>query len=304
MKLRWLSSGALCVADTCCQQTGSDSHAKANDLSATLLSCLATPALAVDPTPSSDATAMGNALTGTGFHLTGATLTTDTQNGFFTNGSAIGINQGVVLTTGSLNCVGNSNTSGSCTGGGSGSTLDLTFTLDSSSLFFNYVFGSEEYNEYVGSGFNDFFQLLLNGPGFSNVNLAQIPGGGGPVTIDNVNNGSNSTFYNDNAGGAFAFELDGFTDVLTASASGLTPGESYTLSFIIGDVGDLMMIWPCSSRVGPLALSRHPRVQCRNRPPGRRCSLASGRSVRCFGAANPNVRRSSRPDSPLSNRMA
>jgi len=207
-------------------------------LSATLLSCLATPALAVDPTPSSDATAMGNALTGTGFHLTGATLTTDTQNGFFTNGSAIGINQGVVLTTGSLNCVGNSNTSGSCTGGGSGSTLDLTFTLDSSSLFFNYVFGSEEYNEYVGSGFNDFFQLLLNGPGFSNVNLAQIPGGGGPVTIDNVNNGSNSTFYNDNAGGAFAFELDGFTDVLTASASGLTPGESYTLSFIIGDVGD------------------------------------------------------------------
>jgi hypothetical protein len=202
------------------------------------LACLATPALAVDPTPSSDATAMGNALSGTGFHLTGATLTTDTQNGFFTNGSAIGINQGVVLTTGSLGCVGNSNTVGSCTGAGAGSTLNLAFTLDSDSLFFNYVFGSEEYNEYVGSSYNDFFQLLLNGPGFTNVNLAQVPGGGGPVTINNVNNGSNSAFYNDNSGGAYPFELDGFTDVLTASATGLTPGANYTLSFIIGDAGD------------------------------------------------------------------
>ena len=207
-------------------------------VSATLLACLATPALAVDTTASSDATAMGTALSGTGFHLTGATLTTDTQNGFFTNGSAIGIDHGVVLTTGLLGCVGNSNTTGDCEGGGAGSTLNLTFTLDSDSLFFNYVFGSEEYNEYVGSNFNDAFQLLLNGPGFTDVNLAQIPGGGGPVSINNVNNGSNSVYFNDNSLGAYPFELDGFTDVLTASATGLTAGATYTLSFIVGDVGD------------------------------------------------------------------
>ncbi|GAA3894923.1 hypothetical protein GCM10022276_12540 [Sphingomonas limnosediminicola] len=207
-------------------------------LSASVFAACASPALAVDTVASSDATAMGNALAGSGFHLTGATLNSDTQNGFFTNGSAIGISQGVVLTTGSLGCVGNANTSGSCTGGGANSSLVLTFTLDSDSLFFNYVFGSEEYNEYVGSQFNDSFQLLLNGPGFSNVNLAQVPGGGGDVTINNVNLGSNSAYYNNNSPAVYPFELDGFTDVLTASAAGLTPGATYTLSFNIADVGD------------------------------------------------------------------
>jgi hypothetical protein len=207
-------------------------------LSASAFATFASPALAVDTVASSDATAMGTALSGTGFHLTGATLTSNTENGFYTNGSVIGINQGVVLTTGALSCVGNANTSNSCTGGGSNSSLALTFTLDADSLFFNYVFGSEEYNEYVGSGFNDSFQLLLNGPGFSNVNLAQVPGGGGDVTINNVNLGSNSAYYNNNSPAVYPFELDGFTDVLTASATGLTPGATYTLSFNITDVGD------------------------------------------------------------------
>jgi hypothetical protein len=207
-------------------------------ISASLCATFASPALAVDTVASSDATAMGTSLAGTGFHLTGATLTTDTENGFFSNGSAIGINQGVVLTTGALRCVGNANTENGCTGNGTNSSLVLTFTLDADSLFFNYVFGSEEYNEYVGSQFNDSFQLLLNGPGFSNVNLAQVPGGGGDVTINNVNSGSNSAYYNNNSPAVVPFELDGFTDVLTASAAGLTPGATYTLSFNITDVGD------------------------------------------------------------------
>ena len=206
-------------------------------VSGTFLSLLtANPAHAVDTTASSDAAAMGTALSGTGFHLTGSTLNTDTQNGFFTNGSVIGIDHGVVLTTGSLGCVGNANTTGSCTGEGASSSLALTFTLDSDTLFFNYVFGSEEYPEYVGSQYNDFFQLLLNGPGFTNVNLAQFPNGGGDVNINNLLNGTNSLYWNANV--LQPFELDGYTDVLTASASGLTPGATYTLSFNIADVGD------------------------------------------------------------------
>jgi PEP-CTERM motif-containing protein len=207
---------------------------------AALLFALASaPAYAVDTTSSSDANAMGTALAGTGFNLTGSSLTTSSENGFFSNaGSVIGIDQGVVLTTGRLGCLGNANTASNCTGSGTGGSLVLTFTLDSDSLFFNYVFGSEEYNEYVGSDFNDSFSLLLNGPGFTDFNLATIPGGGGPVTINNVNGGSNSSFFVNNDGGAYPFELDGFTTVLTASATGLTPGEAYTLSFNIADVGD------------------------------------------------------------------
>lgn len=192
----------------------------------------------ITTTASSDANALGAALAGTGFNATGANLSTNTQNGFFNNGAVIGINQGVVLTTGTLGCVGSVNNSGSCSGSGTGSSLVLDFTLDSSTLFFNYVFASEEYIEYVNSSFNDSFQLLLNGPGFTNVNLAQIPGGGGPVTINNVNHLSNSTFFNNNSSGLFPIQFDGFTDVLTASASGLTPGAGYTLSFNISDVGD------------------------------------------------------------------
>lgn len=193
----------------------------------------------ITTTPSSSANDLASALAGPGFNLTGSSLTTNTQNGFFNNGLAgVGINSGVVLTTGTLGCVGPSNTSTGCTGSGNGTTLGLEFTLDTSSLFFNYVFGSEEYNEFVGSSFNDLFTLVLDGPGFSNVNLAQIPGGGGVVSINNVNNGSNSAFFRDNTGGAFPIELDGLTTVLTASAMGLTPGATYTLAFNIFDVGD------------------------------------------------------------------
>lgn len=206
---------------------------------AVALIAIAAPAHAVDTTASSDADAMGASLAGAGFNLVSTSLTTNTGNGFFTNGLAgTGIAQGVVLTTGTLGCIGSSNTTGSCSGGGNNSSLTLNFTLDSDSLFFNYVFGSEEYNEFVGSNFNDGFNLLLNGPGFANVNLAQIPGGGGPVTINNVNLGSNSAFYRNNSPGPYPIELDGLTTVLTASASGLMVGSQYSLTFNIFDTGD------------------------------------------------------------------
>lgn len=210
---------------------------------AALLGMAATPAIAADATASTDANALGAALTGPGFNLTSASLGGNAEAGTFTNGGAFGIANGVVLTTGGVGCVGNSNSTTECTGGPTGadnSSLLLTFTVDSDSLFFNYVFGSEEYNEYVGSSFNDIFSLILNGPGFSNVNLAVLPGGG-VVSINNVNNSSNSAYYNDNSAGGLPFQLDGFTDVLTASATGLTAGAEYTLAFKVQDIGDSVL---------------------------------------------------------------
>ena len=73
---------------------------------------------------------------------------------------------------------------------------------------------------------------------FDGNNIALLPDGT-PVTIDNVNNMSNAGYYNDNENnGAFNFEYDGFTDVLTASVSDLIAGQTYSIKLAIADAGD------------------------------------------------------------------
>ncbi|OOP55722.1 MAG: hypothetical protein AYP45_13160 [Candidatus Brocadia carolinensis] len=57
-------------------------------------------------------------------------------------------------------------------------------------MAFQYVFASEEYNEFVGAGFNDVFGFFVDG-----VNIALIPSTTMPVAIDNVNLSNNSAFY-------------------------------------------------------------------------------------------------------------
>ena len=48
--------------------------------------------------------------------------------------------------------------------------------VNSDSLQFDYVFGSEEYTTYVNSSFNDVFGLFISGPGIVGLqNLALIP---------------------------------------------------------------------------------------------------------------------------------
>lgn len=94
------------------------------------------------------------------------------------------------------------------------------------------MFASEEYNEFVDSGFNDVFGFLLDGQ-----NIALIPGTTAPIKIDNVNAGSNSGFFTDNTAGGANIQYDGFTTVLTANILGLAPG-SHTIKLAIADVGD------------------------------------------------------------------
>ncbi|MCH2077379.1 MAG: choice-of-anchor L domain-containing protein [Rhodobacteraceae bacterium] len=87
---------------------------------------------------------------------------------------------------------------------------------------------------------NDTFTFLLNGLGVTDENIALIPGASDPVEIDTVNNLVNSEFYNDNdaaAGSPFDIEYDGFTDVFTASATGLTSGAVYAIDLIVSDTG-------------------------------------------------------------------
>ncbi|WP_146537518.1 Calx-beta domain-containing protein [Rubripirellula reticaptiva] len=185
------------------------------------------------------------------------------SSGFFTGGgSSIQIETGIVLTTGSdaieAEPGGTSSGESSQLGdadldaefGLTGDTtedvtyLEFDFISQGGDLFFDFVFASDEYSDFVFSSFNDVFAFFLDGQ-----NIALIPGTTTPVSIDTVNNGPNNTgvgavnsqFFNDNEdpGSQFLteFGFDGFTDVFTAQALNLTPG-AHTIKLAIADVGD------------------------------------------------------------------
>ncbi len=123
--------------------------------------------------------------------------------------------------------------------------LEFDFIPYSDSVKFRYVFGSEEYPEFVGSQFNDVFAFFISGPGIAGQkNMALIPGTNTAVAINNVNNGnptngtpsSNSAYYVSNNNGA-TIQYDGFTTVLEAKSK-VQCGQKYHLIIAIADVGD------------------------------------------------------------------
>ncbi|MBL7787949.1 MAG: choice-of-anchor L domain-containing protein [Chitinophagales bacterium] len=124
--------------------------------------------------------------------------------------------------------------------------LEFDFVPFSDELTFNYVFGSDEYLEWVGQ-FNDVFAFLISGPNpaggnYNNVNIALVPGSSTPVSINNINLDSNSTYYIDNGDGGTVdpestIQYDGLTTMLTASAN-VIPCQTYHLKIAIGDAID------------------------------------------------------------------
>ena len=120
-------------------------------------------------------------------------------------------------------------------------TLEFDFEVQSSLIQFNYVFASEEYPEYAppnNSGFNDVFAFYISGPGITGEeNIALVPNSTSPVTINNINPVTNSQYYVDNTNGPDV-QFDGFTTILEAKRSNLTPCETYHLKLVIADGGD------------------------------------------------------------------
>ncbi|MDP6908045.1 MAG: choice-of-anchor L domain-containing protein, partial [Flavobacteriales bacterium] len=129
--------------------------------------------------------------------------------------------------------------SGSPLGTFDAAVLEFDFVPSSDTVQFRYVFASNEYMLYVGTGVNDVFAFFISGPGISGEqNVALIPGTATAVTIDNVNANTNSQFYNDNENPPGpTVEYNGITDVFTAQAV-LTPCESYHIRLAIADGGD------------------------------------------------------------------
>jgi hypothetical protein len=117
--------------------------------------------------------------------------------------------------------------------------LEIDFTPSGNQVEFRYVFGSEEYNEWVGSDYNDVFAFFVNG-----VNRALIPGTSTPGAINNVNCGTNSAYYLNNTTSETGCsnrnlntQLDGLTVVLTLVAP-VNPGVSNILRLAIADTSD------------------------------------------------------------------
>lgn len=152
---------------------------------------------------------------------------------------------GAVLTTGGLDCVGGQNTESACTGknaNGDGLRLQLTFTLNSRELFFDYIFGSEEFEN--SDPYNDGFSMILDGANYDSVNLAQLPHGG-DVNVANLNAETNAAYYRNNnqicnfgCRYQYSTQLNGLSTPLTASATNLVPGATYTLTLTVFDAVD------------------------------------------------------------------
>ena len=222
---------------------------------------------AVDVVTSNDATALVNNILGEGITLVGTPSYNGapTASGFFGNGlgAGIGIKDGIILTSGAAELAGHGNsgdTTGSDNGYGgdadlsalSGGTthnaavLEFDFETTGGDLFFNYVFASDEYNEWTNSSYNDVFAFLLDGD-----NVALIPGTEIPVSVNNVNGGnplgvaaSHPEFFNNNdlsdGGPFFDLEYDGFTDVFVVQSLDLTPGVHH-IKLAISDTGDAVL---------------------------------------------------------------
>lgn len=224
-------------------------------------------------TPSSNAATLVNQLIGPGISVTNATINTqlDAAGTFISNGSNIGLPAGVLLTSGTVgNAVGPNINTGITTAHGSPGDPQLNaltapfLTEDACILEFDmvatcdtiqisYVFGSDEYDEYVCTDFTDAFAFFISGPGIAGTqNIAVIPGSATPVSINTVNIGSvganafppyptncntgNAAYFTTNNTGT-TVEYDGFTVPLIAK-SAVIPCSTYHIKLVIADAGD------------------------------------------------------------------
>lgn len=127
--------------------------------------------------------------------------------------------------------------------------LEFDFVPTYDSIAFDYVFGSEEYLEWVGSPFNDVFGFFITGPNpaggnYNKHNLAVVPSSSDIVSINSINNTTNSSYYiNNYPTGAVPgiddpnFTPDGFTTIMQVGMS-VVPAATYTIKMAVADVSD------------------------------------------------------------------
>jgi hypothetical protein len=204
-----------------------------------------------------------NAPTVSNISYNGAAIAAGTFSGGL---DAIGFENGIILSSGNIaSVVGPNIADGTSTNNGLAGDPDLDALIPGYATFdatilefdfectelqvisFQYVFTSEEYNEYVNSAFNDVFGFFVNG-----VNIALIPGTSTPVSINNINcgnpynppsGGSYCEYFRNNdlsdGGGSIDTEMDGLTIVFYATAN-VNPGLNH-IKLAIADAGDRVL---------------------------------------------------------------
>lgn len=213
-------------------------------------------------------------LMGEGVAISGQKVTgSGNAFGEFSNGfDTVGIRDGIILSTGRATDVLGTNTNNRTTTefntagdsdiaamiyANTGQTptthdaavLEFDFVPKGDNLRFEYVFGSEEYNYFVGGRFNDAFGYFLDG-----VNIALLPGTTTSVSINNVNAGNdgvlpkipavNPQYYRNNSTSdaplrktPIATQLNGLTTVLSVNTK-LVPNKKYHMKLVVADVSD------------------------------------------------------------------
>ena len=215
------------------------------------------------------ATELIQCLLGPSVSVSNAVLTAAPEAaGKFSGGAAlIGFDDGIIMSTGDVDSLNRANrlddtsTSNHTPGDADLDTLVTPeTTYDSAILEFDFectsgaqiniqfVFASEEYNEFVATPFNDVFAIFLDGNRSAN-NIARTSGAcatapGLPIAVNNVNCGNpilpdppvNCGCFVDNTGGTLVLEADGLTRNFLATAS-VGPGMHH-LKIAIADTAD------------------------------------------------------------------
>ncbi len=229
--------------------------------------------------PGQTAELLAKTLAGPGIQVLNPVLTcANRANGIFAStNTIIGLDSGIVLTTGSVNdnmgAYGLKNPQSvlaSSENGYPGDSslnylslqktvdackLEFDFIPDGDSISVDYIFSSEEYKSAVCGPYNDAFAFFISGSDIIGAdNMALVPGTNIPVTINSINNGIpgitgnivNCT--NMGAGSPFTtYYIDnstgtqlshfGLTKVLTASHS-VSRCNTYHLKLVIADAGN------------------------------------------------------------------
>lgn len=121
--------------------------------------------------------------------------------------------------------------------------LEFDFETGSDSISFDYAFASQEYPEYVGSNFNDAFAFFVTDL-TTNIkkNIALIPGSSDYVSINNINENTNSqyfipNYYPDIENSPCNINFGGFTKTLTANMK-VVPCRKYHIKIVVANSFD------------------------------------------------------------------
>lgn len=198
---------------------------------------------------------IGNFLTGAGVTITNVTYVGDTNAiGYFTaSNTTLNMNGGFLMTTGvATEAIGPNSSTGIGIDNTYPGDADLTNLAQCNTynaavlefdcvpsddtLYFNFIFGSDEYMEYVSGGFNDVFAIFISGPSMPFQNIAWLPSSTIPVSVVNCNANMNAAYYVDRTGDPDV-EYDGTTVNILAIIP-VVPGNTYHLKLAIADALD------------------------------------------------------------------